>query len=109
MGSPHCISPEQARGDSVDERSDVYSLGIVLYQMLLGRPPFEGEMMAVLTKHLHEPPPPVDRQDDSPEIPEALATLIMKMLAKDPDDRPADMRVVLDALAQIVDPVHSSA
>jgi hypothetical protein len=106
MGSPHCMSPEQVRGETIDERSDVYSLGIVLYQMLLGRPPFTGEMMAVLAQHLQVPPPPVHAQDDSPEIPVSLSDLVMQMLAKDPHERPADMRVVRDELAHVVDAVQ---
>ena len=106
MGSPHCMSPEQVRGGTVDERSDVYSLGIVLYQMLLGRPPFTGEVMAVLTQHLQVPPPPVHRQDDSPEIPASLSDLVMQMLAKDPAERPADMLAVRDRLARVVEAVQ---
>lgn len=101
MGSPHCMSPEQIRGETLDERSDVYALGVVLYQMLLGRAPFTGEMMAVLSQHLHQEPPPVDTQPDSPPMPPALATLVMRMLSKRPDDRPADMHAVRAALATI--------
>ena len=99
MGTPHCMSPEQVRGGTVDERSDVYSLGIVLYQMLLGHPPFTGEAMAVLAQHLQVPPPPVHQQDDSPEIPAPLSDLVMQMLAKDPDERPEGMHAVRDRLA----------
>jgi hypothetical protein len=106
MGSPHCMSPEQVRGETIDERSDVYSLGIVLYQMLLGRPPFTGEMMAVLAQHLQVPPPPVHAQDDSPQMPASLSDLVMQMLAKDPHERPADMHVVRDRLAHVVDAVQ---
>ena len=106
MGSPHCMSPEQVRGDTIDERSDVYSLGIVLYQMLLGRPPFTGEIMAVLAQHLQVPPPPVKAQDDSPRMPASLSDLVMQMLAKDPHERPADMHVVRDRLAHVVDAVQ---
>jgi len=106
MGSPHCMSPEQVRGETVDERSDVYSLGIVLYQMLLGRPPFTGEVMAVLTQHLQVAPAPVHEQDDSPEMPAWLSDLVMQMLAKDPDQRPVDMHAVRDRLAQVEETVQ---
>jgi serine/threonine-protein kinase len=95
------MSPEQARGEPADERSDVYSLGVVMYQMLLGRPPFEGELMAVVTQHLQSPPPPVDQQEDSPEMPDPLAQIVMRMLAKDPNDRFPGMGEVREALARI--------
>lgn len=101
IGSPSTMSPEQARGEPADERSDVYSLGAVMYQMLLGRPPFEGEVVAVVTQHVQSPPPPVDQQDDSPEMPELLAQIVMRMLAKDPNDRFFGMGEVREALAQV--------
>ena len=101
IGSPHTMSPEQARGEQADERSDVYSLGAVMYQMLLGRPPFIGELMAVVMQHLQSPPPAVDQQEDSPEMPEPLAQIVMQMLAKDPNDRFPGMGEVREALARI--------
>lgn len=101
MGSPHTMSPEQARGEPADERSDVYSLGVVMYQMLLGRPPFTGELMAVVMQHLQSPPPAVDRQEDSPAMPGPLARIVMQMLAKDPYDRFPGMGAVREALARI--------
>jgi len=101
IGSPCTMSPEQARGEPADERSDVYSLGAVMYQMLLGRPPFEGDVMAVVTQHVQSPPLPVDQQDDSPEMPELLAQIVMRMLAKDPNDRFPGMGEVREALARI--------
>ncbi len=101
IGSPSTMSPEQARGEQADERSDVYSLGAVMYEMLLGRPPFTGEMMAVVMQHMQSPPPAVDQQKDSPEMPESLAQIVMQMLAKDPNDRFAGMGAVREALARI--------
>jgi len=101
MGSPHTMSPEQARGEPADERSDVYSLGAVMYQMLLGRPPFTGSLTAVVTQHLQSPPPAVDRQEDSPEMPGQLARIVMRMLEKDPDDRFPGMEAVQEALAGV--------
>jgi len=102
MGSPHTMSPEQVSGEPVDERSDVYSLGIVMYEMLLGRPPFTGEVAAVVTQHLYSAPPPVDQQDDSPKMPQPLASLVMQMLAKDPQERPGGMGAVREALSRMV-------
>lgn len=81
-GTPAYMSPEQARGDKVDHRTDVYSLGIILYEMLAGRVPFEGDSaMAVIYQHIHEPPPPI------PGLPPQLQSVIDRALAKNPDER----------------------
>ena len=78
-GTPAYMSPEQARAGKVDYRSDIYSLGVVLYELLAGRVPFEGDTsMEVILKHIHEPPPPIENV--SPE----LQAVIDKALAKDP-------------------------
>ena len=88
MGTPHYMSPEQCRGDQLDSRSDVYSLGAMLYEMLADKPPFTASsLMGVLTKHITEAPPPLPTDASAPP---ALAALIMRALAKDPDARPAD-------------------
>jgi len=106
IGSPHCMSPEQVRGETVDHRTDVYALGILLYQMLLGRPPFEGDLTSVLSQHLHKEAPPVQAQADSPAMPTSLATLVMRMIAKRSSDRPATMHEVRRALLQVKDALH---
>jgi len=81
-GTPAYMSPEQARGDRVDHRTDIYSLGIILYEMLAGRVPFEGDSaMAVIYQHIHEPPPPIEG------LPPELQSVIDRALAKDPDNR----------------------
>jgi len=86
MGTATYFSPEQAEGAAVDARSDVYSLGIVLYEMLVGRPPFQGDSpVAVASKHVRDLPPlPRDLKADVPEPIEAVA---MRAIAKRPDDR----------------------
>lgn len=86
IGSVHYFSPEQARGGSVDGASDIYSLGVVLYEMVTGRLPFEGENpVAIALKHLQERPTPP--RQVNPRIPPELERIILKMLAKGKDDR----------------------
>ena len=97
IGTAQYLSPEQARGETVDARSDVYSLGCVLYEMLTGEPPFVGDSpVAVAYQHVREDPvPPSQRHDDiSPE----LDAVVLKALAKNPDNRyqtAAEMRADL--------------
>jgi len=82
VGTPHYMSPERALGKEIDERSDLYALGVVMYEMLIGKKLFEGEdTFAVSYAHVHEPPPPL------PEDKSALQPILDKLLAKSPDDR----------------------
>jgi serine/threonine-protein kinase len=86
IGTPQYMSPEQASGDKVDGRSDIYSLGIVLYQMLAGGPPFDGDSSAsILAKQLTQTPPPLRRE--RPDISEELDFVLERMLEKDPSRR----------------------
>src|SRR5919204_3759053 len=86
FGTASYFSPEQARGERVDHRSDIYSLGVVLYEMLSGRPPFRGESpVAVAFKHVSEEPPPL--RAVAPGVSSALEGVAMRALAKDPADR----------------------
>jgi eukaryotic-like serine/threonine-protein kinase len=86
LGSPNYVSPEQARGERVDARSDIYSLGCVLYEMLTGRPPFEAESpVAVAYKHVHEEPPPPSSLE--PTVPTGLDAVTLRAMAKDPAER----------------------
>ena len=86
LGTCDYISPEQAQGRRVDAHSDIYSLGIVLYELLTGDVPFTGEnFVAVAMQHINAPPPPVSLQ--RPEVPRRLEAAIDKALAKDPEAR----------------------
>ena len=86
MGTPHYMSPEQAMGKLVDGRSDLYAVGLLLYEMLIGKPPFDGEdSYAVGYKHVHETPVAPDQVNS--QIPAALSNIVIKCLAKPPIDR----------------------
>lgn len=86
MGTPAYISPEQAQGQTVDRRSDIYSLGIILYEMVTGSVPFVAETpLAVLFKHISDPLPPPSLV--RPDVPPSIEQVLLKALAKDPRDR----------------------
>lgn len=89
MGSPHYMSPEQIGAHGVDHRSDLYSLGCVLYEIATGVPPFDlGDAWAVLVGHRDLAPKPP--RTLRPDLPEAYERIMLELLAKDPDDRPRD-------------------
>ena len=97
LGTPDYISPEQAMGhEDIDVRSDIYSLGITLYEMLVGHVPFAGDTSSVLAKHITAPPEAPRNLE--PAIPEALEQLVLEMLRKDKFERPSDMTLVGDRL-----------
>ena len=86
LGTPLYMSPEQCRGESLDARSDIYSLGIIAYQMLAGAPPFEGDSSTVISAHTNDPPTPL-RQHNG-KLPKRVARQVMSALEKDPSARP---------------------
>ncbi|MBW3603675.1 MAG: protein kinase [Actinobacteria bacterium] len=101
QGSPPYLAPEQARGGQSDRRSDIYALGCVLFEMLAGRPPFEGDSSsAVIMAHIDEPVPRLSSL--RPGVPRELETIVTRALDKDPDQRfdsPAAMRAALTRVA----------
>jgi len=99
LGTPLYMSPEQARGDVVDGRSDVYALGVLCHELLTGTLPISGEnTIGVLMAHLIQAPPRVS--EVCPELPTELDAPVLRMLEKDPALRPATAGAALDALAQ---------
>jgi tRNA A-37 threonylcarbamoyl transferase component Bud32/tetratricopeptide (TPR) repeat protein len=100
IGSPHYAAPEQAMGDPVDTRADIYSLGVVTYRMLGGKLPFQGNTpWAVVNQHIASPPPPL--QDLRPDLPQPVIRLVEKAMAKRPEDRfqtPEEMAQMIEAV-----------
>ena len=100
FGSPPYMAPEQATGGKVDARADLYSLGCVLFQMLVGRRPFSGDdAVSLAYQHVHSTPPRVDSL--VPTVPVELGALVAGLMAKDPDDRPASAEEVQRALGSV--------
>jgi hypothetical protein len=100
VGTAAYMAPEQALAKPPDTRSDLYGLGALLYELLTGRPPFAGDdAVAVISQHLNTPP--VDPTWHNGEIPTPLEALVLRLLAKDPEQRPAGVREVREALTTI--------
>jgi serine/threonine protein kinase len=96
VGSARYMSPEQLMGKEATPRSDVYSVGVLLYHCLTGRPPFSGDVRALAQQHIHEDPTPPRKLN--PRISPQIETVILKALAKDPDDRYPSAVAMLDAI-----------
>ena len=105
LGTPLYLSPEQAqgkRGDELDGRSDLYSLGVVMYQMLTGQVPFKSDStMELLMAHIQTPPHPVQMVRPDVEIPEALAGLVMRLLQKKRELRPPTAAALISELTRV--------
>ena len=110
LGTPHYMSPEQVRGLPVDHRSDLYAVGCVLYELLVGRPPFAGDTpLSIGFQHVAEPPPVPSATH--PALPATLDTIVLRALQKSPQDRyqsAADMRADV-AAARAGRPVQTAA
>jgi serine/threonine protein kinase len=97
MGTPYYMSPEQVRGEPCDTRSDLYSLGIVFFELMAGRKPFDGDSYrAIEVAHVQTPPP--DLKELDPAIPDQLCVIVKKLLAKDLNERYQTPREVIDDL-----------
>jgi serine/threonine protein kinase/Flp pilus assembly protein TadD len=110
VGTPAYMSPEAGRSEPVDERTDVYSLGVMLYEMLSGQLPFDADTpYAVILKHINEPPPPLGQR--VPHLPESVERVVIKALAKDKAQRyqsAAEMRDALLKAEQALTDAHAT-
>ena len=109
MGTPLTIAPEQGAGQSakIGPRTDLYSLGVIVYWMLAGRPPFVDEPPAViLARHITDPPPPL--RDLAANVPGALAELVHRCLAKEPDERPGSAAEIARAYNEALGPAAAA-
>lgn len=95
IGTPVYMSPEQAKGQRIDHKSDIYSLGVVFYEALTGQPPFQGAYEAVIHQQITQMPAPPKQVN--PDIPQTLSDLVYRMLEKDPEKRPG-----LEAILEIL-------
>ncbi|MGB6681421.1 MAG: protein kinase, partial [Candidatus Bathyarchaeia archaeon] len=104
IGTPEYISPEQVEGKEVDHRADIYSLGVILYEMVTGRVPFEGET-ALSVAHKHKYEDPLDPRKINPQIPGELSHLILRCLEKEKDNRYQsvdEVRIELDNIEKSI-------
>lgn len=107
MGSVHYLSPEQARGSIATKQSDIYSLGIILFELLTGKVPFEGETaVSIALKHFREEIPSVREQNK--EIPQALENVIIKTTAKEPAERYSSVNEMAADLKTVLDPQRAN-
>jgi serine/threonine protein kinase len=108
MGTADYIAPEQARGQEIDHRADLYAVGVLMYQILSGRLPFTADTpTAMMFQHAYEPPPPLESV--APELPAPLVRLVMKLLAKDPADRHQTAQAVIEDLEKVLSPTSVGA
>jgi serine/threonine-protein kinase len=102
IGTPQYMSPEQCQGKELDPSSDIYSIGIILYEMLIGEVPFDGKSaIQVVVQQLHDPPRPLN--EIAPNVPASIANIVMRTLQKEPDQRPASAVELSDALKQAIE------
>jgi serine/threonine protein kinase len=106
LGTPHYMSPEQIKGDlgAVGSKSDIYSVGVILYQLLTGYLPFSGPSRKVYLDHIFTPAPPFSERNPAVQVPPKIEALVLRCLEKEPERRPASARALAEEFHQLVAP-----
>jgi serine/threonine-protein kinase len=103
FGTPHYMSPEQAAGSTVDSRTDIYALGVILYEMASGRVPFDADnFMGILTQHMYKAPVPIRALVPAHDVPPGLEAIILKALSKKPEQRYQTMEELSQDIDKLV-------
>lgn len=109
FGTPHYMSPEQALGQKLDHRADIYSVGVMLFEIFTGQVPFKAEsFMGILSQHITKPPPIPSTVNPTRSIPKPIEEIILKAMAKEPDQRFSNMQAMRDALKLVQDTMLES-